>query len=172
MKTNKFTLLLMIAMSFAFMTLMASCQSQSGRKAEQSVVVKPMVDANLYEGVITKLDSINTEYSVYVYAMDKWDAERIITLKYIDKEQVECNLRIVLIQPINIPFKYQSDSALVKAISQAIPNHIIKWDGKHNELAKGPKKAGKKSGGKRGRPSKKSCNSDDFQFVVDDTLIV
>jgi len=130
---------------------LTSCKHLPWQKVETVDTVKAvapvMVDANLYQIVITRADSLQTEYSVYAYATDKWDASRIGETKYLNNEPVGSTIRIVLITPINSPFKCP-ESIIQKDVK---PDSIVakcKSTGKkHIEYTKGPKKSGKGKGG-------------------------
>lgn len=69
---------------------------------DDSVVLAP---ANLYQCTITKNDSLQTEYSVYVYAADKWDAQKEAENNYLVNESVGSMLSVIRIKPTNKYFE-------------------------------------------------------------------
>jgi hypothetical protein len=155
MKTRSKVFLIVGVILAIFTTVTITDWSNQGKpfwhkeQVKTDTIAAPvMVDANLYEVVIEVADSLQTEYSIFVYATDKYDASRIGEVHYLSKEPLGSSIRIILITPMNKPFKCPESIIQKEPTSAEKPISYL-----HNkrdisiEYAKGPKSTGKKGKG-------------------------
>jgi len=135
----------MTVMSLIVMTVMSSCMDWRSPSQKKTETEKVMVlrDANIYQCIIEKQDSLNTEYYVFVYAKDKYDAERIADMDYASKEKVRCIIRIIKLEPINTPFKYEIEASK-DSLSDISRCKVGKGKKHIDDLAKSGRPKGKK----------------------------
>jgi hypothetical protein len=101
-----FICLLISAMALVF----TSCQSESGRRAKtKPVIERPVKMSPLFAGTVEYADTIGGPriITLYAYAVDKYDAERIMCEQMLATDTCVYNISVNEVQSYNKPFKLQ-----------------------------------------------------------------